>query len=272
MSVSGFTKRFKAYKLPCIVLKNEMRTWIVGDELQRTPNLLVDPWDLEGYEPVSNPTEIIGPAGILKRNQARVGYICDEQGVTVTLERSGPKITPENSAENKEIVFGFFERISYTRNAEKVPFILISNNGLSVTWGGEIRKKGMVLTDGPGKPVYRIKPETPMIEIVNRATGKTAMGYLVDEIGVTVDLKRDFRVTYPEDDEDPGKLAAIKELNKKIISGEVVGITIRFNGSIGEVGTYDILPKIFDIGQSKRNFYIGVIVGGIIFFIIGLVL
>lgn len=259
--------------MPCVILKNEALTWVVGLELQRNSNTVFDPWDLNnGFEPRSNPTEVIGPKGTLKRLHAGVGYLCDEQGVTVTLERSGPKVTEDISAENKEIVFGFMEGLEYVRTAEKVPFILISNNGLTVTWGGKIRKKGPVLTDGPGKPVYRIMPGTPMIEIINRMTGESGMGYLCDEIGVTVDPKRDFRVTYPETADTPEKLAAIKAENQKIISGESVGITIKFSGAIGKLATFDKIPEIFDVGQSKKNLYIGLIGGVVLGLIIGTVL
>jgi hypothetical protein len=271
MSVKGLPQKFRAYKLPAIILKNEGMTWAVGGQLQRNSNLLIDPWDLKGYEPRSNPTEIIGPAGFWRKLHPGVGYLCDEQGVTVSLIRSGPKLTGENSAENKEIVFGFMEGIEYQRHAEKIPYILVSNNGSSVTWGGEIRKKGLVLTDGPGRPVYRIKEDTQMIEIQNLATGQTSMGYLCDETGVTVNLKRDFRVTYPEDWDDPIKQAAIIEKNKKIITGEEVGILIKFCGAIGALGTFDIIPGIFDVGQSKRNLYTGIIVGAVIMFILRLI-
>jgi hypothetical protein len=272
MSVKGFAKKFRSYKLPCIILKNEAMTWVVGGQLQRDSNSLIDPWDLKGYEPRSDPTEIIGPAGFRKNLHAGIGYLCDEQGVTVSLKRDGPIVTEENSAENKEIVFGYLEGMEYRRNAEKVPFILVSNNGLTVTWGGEIRKRGLVLTDGPGQPVYRIKPDTPMIEILNIATGQMNMGYLCDEIGVTVKLKRDFRVTYPEDWDDPIKQAAIIEKNKKIVAGDEVGILIKFSGAIGGLMTFDVLPKIFDVGQSKRNLYTGIIVGAVVMFILRLMI
>ena len=261
MSVQGIVKKFKAYKMPSIILKNECRTWIVGGQLQRTANTLFDPWDLMGYEPQSNPTEIIGPVGFRKTIRSGVGYLCDEQGVTVSLERTGPKLTPENAAENQEVVFGFFEGVEYRRNAERLPFILISNNGMTVTWGGMIRTKGQILTDGPGKPVYKILQGTPMIEILNITTGQTSMGYLCDETGVTADLKRDFRVTYPEDYTNPVKLAAIKAKNKEIVEGQSVGILIKFCGAIGALATFDKLPEIWNIGQSKRNLYIGLIAG-----------
>lgn len=269
MSVQGLARKFKAYKLPCIVLKNEGRTWVVGSQLQRNANVLFDPWDLMGYEPRSDPIEIIGPVGIRKTIRAGVGYLCDEQGVTVSIKRDGPNLSEENAAANKEIVFGFLEGMEYRRNAEKLPFILISNNGLSVKWGGMIRKKGLVLTDGPRQPVYNILVDTPMIEILNLITGEVSMGYLCDETGVTVNLKRDFRVTYPEDYTDPVKLAAIKARNKEIVEGKSVGILIKFCGAIGALATFDKLPEIWNIGQSKRNLYIGIIIGAIAGYIFG---
>lgn len=272
MSVQGIVKKFKAYKMPSIILKNEARTWIVGGQLQRNSNTLFDPWDLMGYEPRSNPTEIIGPAGFRKSQMSGVGYLCDEQGVTVSLERNGPRLSEENAAENQEIVFGFLEGVEYRRTAEKIPFILISNNGLTVTWGGMIRKRGQILTDGPGKPVYKILQDTPMIEILNIQTGKVNMGYLCDETGVTVNIKRDFKVTYPEDYNDPVKLAAIRAKNKEIVEGKSVGVLIKFCGAIGALATFDKLPEIWNIGQSKRNLYIGLIAGGVVGLIIGTVI
>jgi hypothetical protein len=269
MSVQGIVRKFKAYKLPCIILKNEGRTWVVGSQLQRSANVLFDPWDLMGYEPRSNPTEIIGPVGIRKTIRAGVGYLCDEQGVTVSLEREGPELSEENAAVNQEIVFSFIEGMEYRRNAEKLPFILISNNGLTVTWGGMIRKKGLILTDGPGRQVYKIQQDTPMIEILNILTGEVTMGYLCDETGVTVSLKRDFKVTYPEDYNTPEKLKVIQAKNKEIIEGKSVGILIKFCGAIGALATFDKLPEIWNIGQSKRNLYIGLILGAIVGFILG---
>lgn len=258
-SIKGSINKFSAYTVPYVILKNEARTIIVGGWIQRNPNTLVTYWDLIGYEVVSNPTEIIGPKGLLGSVQSNVGYICDEAGVTVQLERTGPKLG--EAADLQPIVFGKMEAIEYKFKAETIPFILISNNGLTLTWGGKIRKKGMILTDGPGKPFYRILPSTPMVEIINSVTGQSGMGYICDETGVTVDLKRDFRVTYPAGHPKAGDNAAILE-------GKQVGILIKFAGAIGRLATFDKIPEIFDVGQSKKNFWMGLIAGLFVMFMI----
>ena len=249
--------------VPVIILNNGCRTIIVGSKLQRTANTLVNLWDLIGYEVHGNPTEIIGPSGMLGRKNSGVGFLCDEQGVTVSIERKGPKV----QTEPLEVVFDAGELIDYKLHAESVPFILMENNGLTWTWGGEIRKKGQVLTNGPGQPVYHIKSET--VEIVNVVSGKTAMGYICDEAGVTVDIKRDFKVLYPEPlPFDKVKAEAVKARNEKILKGDDVGCQIKFAGAIGKAATFDRIPEIFDVGQSKKNLWVGVLMGLVIMFIL----
>jgi len=108
-----------------------------------------------------------------------------------------------------------------------------------------------------------------MIEILNILTGLVTMGYLCDETGVTVSLKRDFKVIYPEDYDNPEKRKAIQAKNKEIIEGKSVGILIKFCGAIGALATFDKLPEIWNIGQSKRNLYIGLIVGFVVGIIVG---
>jgi hypothetical protein len=260
-SIKGSINKFSAYTVPYVLLKNEARTIVVGGWIQRNPNTLVTYWDLIGYEVRSNPTEIIGPKGLLGKSQSNVGFICDEAGVTVALERTGPKLS--EMEEIQPVVFGKIEAIEYKLKAGTIPFILVSNNGLTLTWGGHIRKKGQILTDGPGKPVYRILPDIPMVEIINVATGQTGMGYICDEIGITVDLKRDFRVTYPGEHPLAGK-------NADILAGKEVGILVRFSGAIGRLASFDKIPEIFDVGQSKKNFWMGLIAGLFVMFMIRL--
>ena len=179
--------------VPCIELKNEARTIVVGGKLRRTQNKVVNDWDLIGYEVHGNPTEIIGPSGIVGTQKDGIGYICDESGVTVSLERKGPK--PEIQPADGDLIFGTGELVQYKLTAETVPFILISNNGITVTWGGYIRRKGKILTDGPGKPAYKIMSDA--VEIIDLSTGKNGMGYICDEAGVTVTIGREITVKYP---------------------------------------------------------------------------
>jgi hypothetical protein len=262
-SIKSFVNKFRAYLVPVIILNNNNRKIVVGSKLVRLPNTLVNIWDLIGYEVHGNPTEIIGPAGLLGRKTSGVGFLCDEQGVTVSVDRTAPK----EPTDIPEIVLSPSEYFDYKFHAETVPFILMESNGHSWTWGGEIRKKNNVLTNGPGQPVYLIKSDP--VEIVNVASGKTAMGYICDEAGVTVDLKRDFRVTYPEDlIDNPVKLAALKERNKRILEGVEVGCTIKFSGAIGKEATFDRIPEIFDVGQSKKNLWVGIVIGLAAMFVI----
>ena len=258
MSIASIPKKFAAYLVPCVILKNEARTIEVGGMVRRTPNTLVNDWDLIGYEVHGNPTEIIGPAGWRKIPKSGVGYICDEVGVTVSLTRNGPKKTPDRTAENNDIVFGKLEAIAYKFKAETVPYILISNNGLTLTWGGHIRNKGRVLTDGPGKPVYQILGD--MVEIVNLQTGESGMGYVCDETGVTVNIIKDFYV-----------VKAPSLLKKpEVAESDKVEVKVKFSGGIGRLSSFDRIPEIFNIGQSKKNFYMGLAVGLFVMFIIRL--
>lgn len=261
-SIKAITKKFKAYTVPVVILKNEAQTIEVGGKLQRNANTLVNYWDLITYEVQGNPTEIIGPKGLLGKKVSGVGYLCDEQGVTVSLERNGPRPQGE---EPPTIVFNTMDYLEFRFHSETVPYILIQNNGMTVTWGGQIRKKGPVLTNGPGQPVYFIKNE--MVEIFNVATGKSEMGYICDEAGVTVDIKRDFRVTYP-DPFDESKKAEIEKRNKAILEGTEVGVKIKFSGGIGKLASFDRIPEIFDVGQSKKNLWFGIVIGLAIMFII----
>lgn len=258
-SIKSAIKKFKAYMVPVVILNNKGKSIIVGAKLQRTGNNVVNLWNLVSYEVRSDPTEIIGPSGMLGRKNANAGYLCDEQGVTVSLKRNGPKEQPEPL----EIVFDTSEYIDYKLHAETVPYILLENNGLTLTWGGEIRTNGAVLTNGPGQPVYRIKSDR--VEIINEATGKTAMGYICDEQGVTVNIKREFRVIYPEPF-DKSEIEAVKARNEKILNGDEVGIEINFSGAIGKLATFDRIPEIFDVGQSKKNLYVGLMIGLVIMF------
>lgn len=260
-SIKATVRKFSTYKVSYVLLKNKAKTLVVGGKIQRTPNNLVNYWDLEGCEVHGEPTEIIGPKGILGKRESSIGYLWDDQGVTVSLERSGPKPEPEPI----EIAFDRVEAIEYRRTAVKVPFILIEDNGHSLTWGGEIRMKGQILTDGPGQPAYRIK--SGMIEITNLTNGKTAMGYICDEAGVTVDIERDFRVIYPEPFDEKER-EEIRARNEKILTGEEVGVKIRFSGAIGELLTFDKLPEIWNIGQSRKNLYTGMAIGAAIMFIV----
>jgi hypothetical protein len=258
-SIKSTIKKFRAYIVPVVILNNRGKTIVIGTKLIRTANTLVNLWTLIGYEVHGNPTEIIGPPGMLGKKNAGVGYICDEQGVTVSLQRKGPQGQPEPL----EVVFDTGEFIDFKLHAETIPFILLENNGLTLTWGGEIRKKGDILTNGPGQPAYRIKGE--MVEIINEVTGKTAMGYICDESGVTVTISRDFRVIYPEPFDEKVR-EAVRVRNEKILKGEEVGIQINFSGAIGKGATFDRIPEIFDVGQSKKNLYVGIVMGlGIMF-------
>jgi len=241
--------------VPCIELKNEAKTIVVGGKLRRTQNKVVNDWDLIGYEIHGNPTEIIGPSGITGRAADGIGYICDESGVTVSFERSGPK--PEVQPADGDLIFGKAELIGYKLNAETVPFILISNNGITVTWGGYIRRKGKVLTDGPGLPAYKIMSDA--VEIINLSTGKNGMGYICDEAGVTVTIGREISVKYP------------LEMIKKNPELEKVEVKIKFSGVIGILATFDRIPEIFNVGQSRKNFWMGIAAGLFIMFVIRLV-
>jgi hypothetical protein len=249
--IKSITNKFSASMVPYVLVKNECKTIEIGGTIRRTPNTLINDWDLLGYEVRGEPTEIIGP-----NKKSGMGFICDEAGVTVSLERSGPEYSEENSAENEDLTFTRLQAIRHKLTAEIVPFVLISNSGKTLTWGGYIRKRGKVLTDGPGKPAYRIVSDTT--EIINQANGKTGIGYICDETGVTVDIKRDFHIEYP------------LVIKKRYPDLEKVLVKVRFSGVIGILGTFDRIPTIFDVGQSRKNFYMGLAAGLIAMFMIRL--
>jgi hypothetical protein len=257
--MAAIANKFKSYMTPVIWVKNDGKTFIVGSTLRRTPNTLVNDWDLVGVEVRGGPVEMVGPKGWRGSEQKGVGYLCDETGITLEIKRNGPELTERNSAENADMVFKTFESVTYKLSAEQVPIILISNGGNTWTWGEMIRRRGKTLTNGPGQPAYKIV--SPAVEITNMASGYTGMGYLCDETGITVDFKRDIIILAPP------PLVTIEGL--KLTPVEIFG---NFSGAIGKLATFDKIPEIFNIGQSKRNLYMGILIGGIFGLLLGLIL
>lgn len=257
--------------MPYVFVKNGGRTVEVGGVATRTPNCLYDPWSLLGWEIRSRSTKLIGPKG-----KSTMGFVCDEAGVTVAFTR---KVVPSaevcpGDATMKEMVnaplqtfMNAAEEVEWRLKATKVPVLYLKDNGETLEWGGYIRMREKILTNGPGQPLFRIM--SGQTEIVNTTTGKTEMGYICDESGQTIEIIRDIKILEPdplpgeERKPLPAKGAELPEPDK-------VNVIISFCGAVGKVCSFDRIPDIFDVGQSKRNFWMGLGLGLFVMFVIRL--
>jgi hypothetical protein len=270
--IKSTTKKFQAPSIPYVFIRNGGGSIEVGKTGARTPNCVYDPWTLYGWEVRSESTELVGPDKV-----SRAGYVCDEAGITVALkiqksERPGPVLSGDVALRDlvnhpMQVFMSASEILQWKVTAKKVPVIYLSNDGQKLEWGGTLRTDGKILTDGPGEPVFRINSRPT--EIFNAQTGKTEPGYICHESGQTVEFVRDITILKP--DPLPG------EVSKPLPAGgatlpapDKVNVVISFCGAVGKLCSFDRIPDIFDVGQSKRNFWMGLGLGLFVMFVIRL--
>lgn len=273
-SLKGEIRKFQGQSVPYAWIRNGGRSIEVGKTATRTPNCIYDPWTLFGWEVRSTSTELIGPD-----RQPKIGYVCDEIGVTVALEigKAGePAPVAPGDVALKDLVtaplqvfMSASEVMQWKVVAKKVPVIFLSNDGSTLEWGGVLRTNGKILTNGPGEPLFRITSEP--VEIVNGVSGKSGMGYICHrESGQTVDITRDVTVLKP----DPlpgGEVKPVPTKGAELPEPEKLTAVISFCGAIGKLCSFDRVPEIFDVGQSKRNFWMGLGLGLFAMFVLRLV-
>lgn len=269
MSVKGTINKFSGTTLPYAFIRNEGRTVEVGGNATRpTPNSLYDPWTLDGWE-IRSPSTILTDS----KGKRTMGYVCDEAGITVSFTREikskeTGEISPGDVSLNEciknplQVFMSASEQIDWRVTAKKYPALYLKENGTTLEWGGYIRGNDKILTNGPGEPVYRIM--SAQTEIVNKATGKSELGYICDESGQTVEIGRDITILHP----DPLPGQPLPAQGSKLPEPDKVNITIKFCAAVGKVCSFDRIPDIFDVGQSKRNFWMGLGAGLFAMFVV----
>jgi len=279
MTITARVNKFRTSSVSYVFIRNGGSTVEVGGIAMRTPNCLYDPWSLLGWEIHSEGTKLISP-GLLTRKESRIGYVCDESGVTASFQRhlgtQAPLQAPGADGTLDEVVKAPLQvtltarqAVDWRMKALAFPVLYLSDGGRTLEWGGYIRGNDTILTNGTGEPVYRIIGD--MTEIANTATGKTGMGYICDvDSGQTVTIGREITILPPKP--LPGDAPAAKNLPRTadLPDPEPVNIVIRFCGAVGEICSFDRIPDIFDVGQSKRNFWMGMGVGLFVMFLIRL--
>jgi|GEM_PF-5840970 hypothetical protein len=263
-------------ELPVVILRNGserkeggavIRTVEIGRTLTLKDNGLFNVWKVHGYEIRSGATELSWMEGAARKSsKTSIGYVCHESGITLLLERRVLTAKKPDVFTGINIEFSKQDLITYLLFAPRVPVIIISKGGQSIVTGGNIRRKDDLLTDGPGKPVYRIC--SGMTEIVD-ARGVSQMGYVIDEesmctceIVVDVTILKAAPYVSPFDD-------TAKPLVSPPPKIELKG---RFEGVIGKLIAFDKSQDIFGISFSKRDFWMGIGIGLVVMFLIRLVI
>jgi hypothetical protein len=266
-----------APELPVIILRNGsekkeggavIRTVEIGRTLALKDNGLFNVWKVQGYEIRSGGTELSWTEGRMhKSRRTSIGYVCHESGITLSLERNVLREKKPDVFTGINLEWSPQELTQFLLLAPRVPVIVVSSGGEKIETGGDIRRQGDLLTDGPGKPVYRIC--SGMTEIVD-AKGASQMGYIIDEESMcTCEIVVDVKILKSAPYISPFDEAPVKSLISPDPQIEIKG---RFEGVIGKLIAFDKSQDIFGIAFSKRDFWMGVGIGLVVMFLVRLVI
>jgi hypothetical protein len=278
MPITSPLNKFGNPEVPYVLLRNDVeisdkterkvRTIEIGGTVIVKGNGLFNVWDVLGYEIHSGTIDIKGNVpGLLHTTRTEgMGFVCHEKGMTLDIQKIIEAGSPDQDEfSDIEVPWSSKEAWIYSMTAEKVPVILLTSNGLE--WGREIRRKGLVLTDGPGQPVYRILPDTET-EIKNK-NGISAMGYVIDvEKKITIPIIVDIKI-------EKGPADPKNKTEKPLVNPpEQIKVYLKgkFEGVLGKIIAFDKIQDTLGVGTSKKDFWMGIGIGLVVMFIVRLLI